>query len=149
MNARIPSLPFPENSRGVVLVTSLVMLLLISLVVGTSVDMNQSELKVTQNVQTKKRLEANTRQAIEQVISDVANFTAPATQTVTVNGVNITISTPVCYRSDPASGYSALVTFVPEDTRWEVQATATDSVSGANYSFIQGVNMRLLADNCP
>ena len=137
-----------RQHRGVVLMTSLVMLLLVSLLVTSSVGMNQADLKVTQNVQISKRLQSNTRQAIEQVVSNIANFTNPQDQTLTVNGMNVSIESPSCYRSDPASGYSALVQFVPEDTRWEVKATTTDANSGSSYSFTQGVNMRLLANNC-
>ena len=67
----------------------------------------------------------------------------------TVNGYTVTIKRPSCVFSLPATGYSAVSTISPEDTHWEIAANATDSVSSAQTSIVQGVRIRLPAGNCP
>ncbi|NIN36202.1 MAG: pilus assembly protein, partial [Gammaproteobacteria bacterium] len=49
-----------------------------------------------------------------------------------------------------AAGYSAVVTnIIPEDNVWEVTATVDDDLTGATSSIHQGVEIRMLAGNCP
>ena len=73
-----------------------------------------------------------------------AGSTAPATQSSA-----ITISRPQCVYSQRTTGYSALSENAPEDTYWNIQVVATDSLTGATTEMHQGVAMRLPYGNCP
>lgn len=69
--------------------------------------------------------------------------TAPAMQSTDVK-----LYRPQCVYYAPASGYSALSGVAPQDTYWDVQATASDSKTGASSVIHQGIQMRLPAGNC-
>jgi hypothetical protein len=69
--------------------------------------------------------------------------TAPAMQSSDVK-----LYRPQCVYYAPASGYSALSGIAPQDTYWDLQATATDSKTGASTEIHQGIQMRLPAGNC-
>ena len=137
------------RQRGSVLIVCLVMLVLVTLFALTSVNSSVVNLKIIGNSQSLKSLESSTLQAIEQVIGSLASFQAPAAQTVTVNNYSIAVTAPTCLASAPAEGYSALSAVSPDDTYWELQATATDPASAATVAMSQGVKIRLNAGSCP
>jgi Tfp pilus assembly protein PilX len=139
----------PRRQEGSVLVVCLVMLVLVTLFGLSSVNSSVVNLKIIGNSQSLKSLESSTLQAIEQVIGSLASFQTPAAHTVTVNAYSITFTAPTCLASSPAEGYSALSAVSPEDTYWELQAAATDPVTGANVAMSQGVKIRLNAGLCP
>ena len=140
-----------KTQQGATLIVSLIMLVILTLFVIAGISMSSVNLKIVGNVQSQKTLEANTQQAIEQVLSSNAAFSlTPAEQTVTVNGVDVTVHAPACLKAVPATGYSALGTAIPEDTGWEVSAEAADDdLSGAQAQIKQGVKIRLPPGNCP
>jgi hypothetical protein len=125
------------------------MLVLVTLFALSSVNSSVVNLKIVGNSQSLKSLESSAIQALEQVIGTVASFQAPAAQTLTVNGYAVTVSAPTCLATDLAEGYSALSEVSPNDTYWEVQASATDPVTGARVAMSQGVKIRLSAGACP
>ena len=62
----------------------------------------------------------------------------------------VNVSAPDCIDSRVATGYSAVVqNIIPEDNTWELVATVTDDVTGASSTIHQGVEIRMLAGNCP
>jgi hypothetical protein len=63
----------------------------------------------------------------------------------------VDVDPPVCLDSQVATGYSAVVeSIIPEDNTWEVTATYEDvDYSGAKSTIHQGVEIRMLAGNCP
>jgi hypothetical protein len=138
-----------QRQQGSVLVVALVLLVLVTMFALTSVNGSVVNLKIVGNSQALKSLETSTHQAIEQVIGALASFQAPAPQTLTVNGYSVAVTAPACVASGPADGYSALSSVSPEETFWEMQATATDPVSGASVVMNQGVKIRLNAGWCP
>ncbi len=69
--------------------------------------------------------------------------TAPAAQSTTLR-----VYRPQCMYYQPATGYSALSGVAPQDTFWDMQATASDTKTGATSEVHQGVQMRLPAGNC-
>ena len=63
-------------------------------------------------------------------IAGAGDFASSASSiSQTVNGYSVTITKPTCIASQVASGYSATSTISPEDTWWEVPATASDSMT--------------------
>lgn len=138
------------RQEGAALLVSLVMLVILTLFVITAINMTSVNLKIVGNEQSRAAMEANAQQAIEQVISSGAAFNlAPAAQTVTVNGMVVSVRAPVCIKAVDAQGYSAVSGAAPEDTNWELLATVTDPMTGATATHKQGIRIRMPSGNCP
>lgn len=146
--------------RGVTLLVVLVMLVMITLFVLSMVRLSSTNLRVIGNMQAQRALESSAQQAIETDISTSSFFEDTATNTglwtggvasvnLVVNGYTVTVNRPACILSGPATGYSAISGITPEDTNWEVAASSSDSLTGAQMSIVQGVRIRLPAGNCP
>jgi Tfp pilus assembly protein PilX len=138
-----------NRERGAVLVICLVFLALITLFVVCTVNMSTADLRVVGNVQNRMTMVQNAQQAIEQLISSIATFDAPAAQNVNVNGTPVAVATPVCLGTSPAPGYTAVANVTLYDTRWSITATASDPSSGATATLNQGVRIRLPTNFCP
>ena len=146
--------------RGMTLLVVLVMLVMITLFVLSMIRLSSTNLRVVGNMQSQRALESSAQQAVEDKLSKITFFDDAVgntgewaggitSQSPTVNGYTVTIKRPSCVFSTPATGYSAVSTISPEDTHWEIAANATDPVSGAQTSLVQGVKIRLPAGNCP
>ena len=138
-----------SRQRGAVLLVSLIILMLITLFVVSSANITGSDLRIVGNFQSKMVLSQSAQQAIENVLSNVNNFTSPAAQTITVNGIPVAISIPACLGTSPATGYTAVNNITLYDTNWSVTATATDPLTGATATINQGVRIRLPTNSCP
>lgn len=149
----------PQHQRGATLLVSLVMLVVLTLFAVSGFNLSSVNLRIVANFQQQKEIEAAAQQAIEQLISTSSAFSlTPAASTVCVNGAagtclgghNVSLTAPVCNYAITARGYTKKIgELTPEDTDWEVRASATDAVTGANAVVVQGVRIRLLAGNCP
>ena len=139
----------PKRQRGAVLLVSLVILMIITLFVISSANMSSSDLRTVGNFQSKFGISQNVRQAIEDVLSNVNNFTAPAAQSVMVNGIRVDVSAAACLGTSPARGYTAVNNITLYDTNWAVTATSTDAITGATVTMTQGVRILLPASFCP
>lgn len=75
---RSPSRRSPHRARGVVLIVSLIMLLVLTLIAVTAVNLSQSNLKVVQNTESREHALQAAKAAIEEAISsdDFADETA-------------------------------------------------------------------------
>jgi Tfp pilus assembly protein PilX len=147
-----------RRQRGATLMVTLVMLVILTLFAVTAFNLSGVNLKIVRNYQDQKSIEGVVQQAIEQIMSTVNIFTAPAATDVCVNGTGggctggylVHIDKPNCNYLTPATGYTKKVgELTPEDTNWEVRASYTDAFSKANVVIVQGVAVRLLAGNCP
>ena len=147
-----------RRQRGATLMITLVMLIILTLFAVTAFNLSGVNLKIVRNYQDQKSIEGVVQQAIEQIMSTVTIFTAPAASDVCVNGTGggctggylVHIDKPSCNYLTPASGYTKKVgELTPEDTNWQVRASYTDAFSKANVVIVQGVAVRLLAGNCP
>jgi len=148
-----------SRERGVTLLVCLIMLVVLTLFAVSGFNQSSINLKIASNFQVQKRTEAVAQQAIEQVISSPAAFSlTPVAQTVCVNGAGagctggtkVAVSAPVCNYAVTARGYTKQIgQLTPEDTDWEIRATASDPVTGGRAAVVQGVRVRLLAGNCP
>jgi len=149
-----------SNQRGATLLVVLVMLVMITLFVVSMVRLSSTNLKVVGNMQSQRQLEASAQQMIEEKVSTATFFNDAATSTGTwpagtntvtasVNSYTVTVNRPTCVYSQVAEGYSATSQISPEDNNWEVQASATDPLTGASVQLTQGLKMRMTAGNCP
>jgi hypothetical protein len=159
------------------LLVSLIMLVVITLFAISMVRLNSVNIAAVANMQGQKVVETEAAQAVEIAVGQFSFFddvianqnawagnlasmsystlwtnykpaaagaTPPATQSSA-----ITISRPQCIYYEPSSGYSALSGVAPQDTYWDVQVAATDSLTGATTEMHQGIGIRLPAGNCP
>jgi Tfp pilus assembly protein PilX len=139
-----------RRQRGATLLVSLIMLVVLTLFAVSGFNLSSVNLKIAGNFQQQRYLEASLQQAIDQAISTSSVFDAPAAQTITVNGFTVAVERPLCNYTVTASGYSKKVgELTPEDTEWEMRASATDTLSGATAAMSQGLRVRLLAGYCP
>lgn len=137
----------PRQQTGATLLVALIFLLMMTLFAITAINMSTVNLRIVGNMQTSKALDAAAQAAIEQAISSMSQFSLTPTSLVVGDA---TVEPPTCIESRVATGYSAVVTnIIPEDNTWEVIATVTDLDSGARSAIHQGVQIRMLAGNCP
>jgi len=142
-----------NREQGATLFVVLVMLVVLTLFAVSVIELSNLNAKAVGNMQFRKAVDIVSQSAIEQVISNSANFysptVAPTIAANTTRGMTVAVSNRVCVASQAATGYSLAQQIVPEDDFWEFQVTVTDPVSGGNAVVHQGIKMRMLANNCP
>ena len=140
-----------HRQSGATLVTALIFLVIMTLFAVSSINMSTVNFKIVSNMQAQKQIDAAVQDAIEQTISTMNQFTlTPTASTISTTMGIVAVSAPECLDSKVATGYSAVVeSIIPEDNTWELNATLEDSVTGAVSSIHQGVEIRMLAGNCP
>ncbi|MCO6059497.1 PilX N-terminal domain-containing pilus assembly protein [Pseudomonas sp. MOB-449] len=145
--------------QGATLVVGLIMLLMLTLLVGSAFTMSGSSLKSVGNMQSRDEALAAANIAIEQIVS--SPFTdAPAEESINVDINNdgthdytVSIATPVCMSEtelpvateEQLSGLRAGVEAPASQwsTVWELVATVSDPVSGASTRVRSGVRVLL------
>lgn len=138
-----------RHQRGMTLIVSLVMLIMLTMFAISTMNLSNSNLKVVGNQQALRAVEAAAQQALERVVSGSVIFNAPAAQTFTIDGFTVAVTAPVCIRSQIATGSSlGIGTLIPEMDLFEVRASTTDSFSGATASAVQGVDLMMLSGYC-
>jgi hypothetical protein len=140
-----------KRQGGASLVISLIMLVVLTLMAVSSMNLNNTSLKIVGNMQSQKALDNAAQEANATILSSFANFAVPVPTppAMTVNGYSVTAATPVCKKSALAFGYQFDDPLAPEDTNWELQASASDSLTGSSSVVHNGVKIRLPAGNCP
>ncbi|MFT7457711.1 MAG: Tfp pilus assembly protein PilX [Planctomycetota bacterium] len=140
-----------KKQSGTVLFIALIFLVIMTLYAVSSINMSTTNLKIVGNMQAIKEMDADAQDAIEQTLSDMNQFSlTPAASTVSGAIGSVDVATPECIQSRTATGYSAVAgDIIPEDNTWELTATVSDSVTGAASTIHQGVEIRMLAGNCP
>ena len=162
--------------RGMTLLITMIMLIVITLFVVSSVKLGSINANIVSNMRAQRTVDAEAQQQIEIALNQFSFFNdeisgtgawasaattsltstqlwasyapAGATTAPAVQSTTLTISRPQCMYYQPATGYSALSGVAPQDTYWDVQANAADSTTGATSEIHQGVQMRLPAGNC-
>ena len=153
-----------RQQRGATLMVTLIMLVVLTLFALTAFNLSSVNLRIVGNFQEQKFAESLVQQALEQVMSTVTLFTAPAAicmpsgaaptgtepNLTCATATDVLIDRPRCNYTAPAKGYTKKVgELTPEDTTWQVRASYTDSLSKASVVIVQGVGVRMLAGNCP
>ena len=149
----------PPGQRGVTLIVGLIMLLLLSLVVGSAFTLSGTILKAVGNMQARDEAIAAANVALEQVVGS-AFTTTPGAESINVDINNdgttdytVSIATPVCISESeiPAivvgkeSGIRAGVV-TPDsqwNTVWAINAQVSDPASGALATIRSGVRVLL------
>ena len=157
----------PRRQRGATLLVTLIMLVVLTLFAVTGFNLSSVNLKIVGNFQQQKITEAQVQEAIEQVMSTVSLFAAPAAKCVPnnstpqpsactndctscANTADVLIERPRCNYTAAAKGYTKKIgELTPEDTNWELRASYTDPSTKAAAAIVQGVSVRMLAGNCP
>jgi Tfp pilus assembly protein PilX len=164
----------PGRQGGMTLLISLIMLVVLTLFAITAIRTGNIGFKIVGNQQAQKLMEAAAQQAIEQAISNLANFdpatviapSATVAQRVCVNaaagdapvaippgtcssGTQVDVA-PVRCISTKRSQYDSLTqSMATYDNLWEIVATVTDTLTGAKATYHQGVKIRMLSNSCP
>lgn len=140
-----------QTQRGAALITSLIFLTAMTLLGLASIGTSTTNLRIVGNLQSQRDAEAAAQEGLEQVLDSASPFTAPPAtpfnQPISNNRTTV-IETLVCRSSEPAQGYSATMTLVPEDNTWQVTSRYT-SADGSSATVHQGVRLRQLAGSCP
>ncbi|MBI1731385.1 MAG: hypothetical protein HYR49_01285, partial [Gammaproteobacteria bacterium] len=136
---------------GATLVTAMIFLVIMTLFAVASINMSTVNFKIVANMQAQKLVDAAVQEAIERTISSMDQFSlTPAASTISTAIGIVELDPADCIDSQVATGYSAVVeSIIPEDNTWEVRARLTDDITGAVSSIHQGVEIRMLAGNCP
>ena len=143
----------PKHQRGVVLIMAMVMLFILSTIAVSAIRASNSGIRIVGNMQAQDEVELAAQLGIEQVMSNLNNFTTPAGGTVNVDinrdGVNdyaVTVAAPSCVATwDIKNAYSAqLSAQSPKTSIYDVTAVVTDSRTGATATIHQGVRIDLL-----
>ncbi len=151
-----------SGQRGATLLVTLIMLVVLTLFAVTGFNLSSVNLKIVGNFQQQKVTEAMVQQAIEQLMSTVTIFSAPAALCLPSGNApsgsplacaasgDVLIARPRCNYAAVAKGYTKKIgELAPEDTNWEVRASYTDPATRASAAVVQGVAVRMLAGNCP
>jgi len=139
-----------HRQTGATLIVALIMLVLMSILAVSAINISTINLKIVGNMQAQKAIDAAAQDAIEQVISNYSAFVSPAATVIPTTLGNVQVSQAVCVSSNVAKGYTVVVSgVIPQDNIWEVSASITDPVTGANTVLHQGVAIRMPAGNCP
>lgn len=154
---RVRRLAGASSQRGATLIIGLIMMLLITLIVTAAFSLSSSNLKSVGNMQVREEAIAAANQAAEKLIS--STFTsALGSQSFTVDinkdGIDdytVAVAVPTCNRALQATATppsdvelgSEMSSGSTWNTEWDIDATVTDSVSGASVRVRQGVRVLL------
>lgn len=143
--------------RGATLIIGLIMIVLITLVVVSAFTLSSSNLKSVGNMQMREEAVAAGNQAIERLIS--SPFTnALGTQTFAVDinkdgkdDYSVSVARPTCIHAQAATeAYPSDVELPVSmstgrtwNTDWDINATVTDTASGASVRVREGVRVLL------
>lgn len=150
-NSKMTAVMTAKNQQGSVLFISLILLVAMTMIAVASARVSTTQLGVVGNAQSVQRVESAAQLGVEEVVGRIDAFSNP-TQTITIGnlpaGINVTISDRRCLSTMPASGFSAVMQLVPEDTLWAVDVQSTDDFTGAETTISQGVRVRMLSGSC-
>jgi hypothetical protein len=145
--------------RGAALIVSLIMLTLITVMLASTFTLSTTNAKSVTNTQIRSEAIAAANTAMEQVISSPF-FTKPAADSISVdiNGIadyTVSVAAPKCVSATtitPAalpvsslslgSGFASTIANYYE-TVFDLDATVTDSASGASVHLHQGIRKLL------
>jgi Tfp pilus assembly protein PilX len=140
-----------KNQQGSVLFVSLILLVAMTMIAVASARVSTTQLRIVGNVQAVRLAESSAQLGIEETIGSINSFSNPTQNIVVGNlpaGINVAVSDRRCLGAAPAPGFSAVMNIAPEDTMWEVDVSATDTLTGATATMTQGVRVRMLAGSC-
>lgn len=145
-----------RETGAITIFVCMMMLLLITALVLTAYSLSTLNLRAVGNVQARDGAIAAANFVIEETVgSDFWLRDDPETVPVDINedgapDYSVVLSVPECVRATPAArttsssvtlpGFSSISSW---NTIWELQAVATDSVTGAEVTVVQGIRVLL------
>lgn len=144
----------PRES-GAVLVVGLVLLVVLTLMGVSAINVSTLNLRNVANMQYRQQALNTAQQGVETILSNIDNFstTTQTNQTLTVttpNGsLSVLVRAPVCLQQAVAIGSQLQNTqqtgFAVKDTYWDYAATVNDTTTGAATTIHQGVMIPMVA----
>ena len=156
-------IPRPSRQRGIVLILSLIMLMVLTLIAVSAIRMSTVNLRSVANAQSRTEAMSTAQRTIDLILS--SNFTdniAGTAQTLTVSegGKNYTVvvSRPCIERTSPVQNVSLDITKADDkkcldtstnpysacaDTIWQIQVASSSGWFGANVTITQGTGIRM------
>lgn len=144
-----------RNQQGATLVVTLVMLLMLMLMVGSSYTLSGTNLKAVGNMQFRNEAIASANIGIERVLGS-AFTTSPTAEQLNVDINNdgttdyqVSMAAPICLSAKQGAGSSLCgkqtQSMCSQDwnTVWELNATVTDAVTGTAVKVRSGVRVQL------
>lgn len=153
-----------QAQRGATLIVGLIMLLLLTLTIGSAFTLSGTNLKSVGNMQMRDEALAAANAAIEELLA--LDFVGTGNQTIPVDinkdgtdDYQVQIAAPSCVRvtiADAASPSSVNLAALSSDTWhtvWQIEGTAMNLASGTSVKVREGVRV-LLTDaqkktHCP
>jgi hypothetical protein len=148
----------PRRQAGATMIIALIMIAIITLIVVNAFNMSSSNLKAVGNMQMREEAVSAANEVIEQLVSS-AFYTSTADQEVLVDinkdgnrDFRVNVLRPVCKRAWVAAAVDPSDVELPNMnngsvwyTEWDLDATATDMLSGSGVSVRvhQGVRVPL------
>jgi len=154
------------KQAGATLIMALIMLVLMTLLALSAINMSTGNLKVVGNMQYQQEATAAAQSAINQILSKGTYLSSPSTAptsiNVSVNGGTYAVAiAPPCLKSSVSILKSELSLSNPEDAKcvssgnpennqsdcarvtWQVTATVNDAITNAKVELVQGATMRM------
>lgn len=154
---------YPQRQRGIVLIISLIMLMVLTLIAVSAIRLSTVNLRTIANSQSRTEAMSTAQRTIDLILS--SNFTdniAGTAQTLTVTeggkSYSVVVARPCLVRTVPVQNISLDITKADDlkcldtlsnpysacaDTVWQLQATSTSGWFGANVSVTQGTGIRM------
>lgn len=143
-----------QQQRGISLVMSLIMLVVLTLTAISSTSSVNSSLRVAGNMQIHDEVLTAAQLAIDDQLSSLANFTTAINRSIDVdidrdgdNDYRVDLAAPVCISTALGQQDSyQLSNSSPNKTYWEVRVDVTDigTGTGGTATVYQGVRITLL-----
>ncbi|MBF0444369.1 MAG: hypothetical protein HQL68_02175 [Magnetococcales bacterium] len=139
-----------RETGAVTLLVSLMMLLIMTMLVLSAINVNTINFRIAGNMQAQKMVESAAQQGLEDVMSQSSSFSNSTTadRTITVGDYSANVLASQCIGNQVMSGFSAVWGLSPEENVWEVVAEVSDPLTGANITIHQGVKIQQLANSC-
>ncbi|MCK9381154.1 MAG: pilus assembly PilX N-terminal domain-containing protein [Sulfuritalea sp.] len=153
----------PVRQRGVVLILSLIMLMVLTLMAVSAIRLSTVNLRSVANAQSRAEAMSTAQRTIDLILS--SNFTdniAGTAQTLTVTEggktYSVVVPRPCLVRTVPVKNIDLNIALADDkkcldtlsnpysacaDTIWQIQATSTSGWFGANVSVTQGTGIRM------
>ena len=143
-----------NQQQGSTLLVSLIFLVVITLFGVSAINTSNLNLRIASNAQFQQQALAAAQLGIEKAMGSMTTFTAPNTQTITLDvnkdgtpDYTATVAPATCLGSTPAVGNSvefcALAGACDNKTNWELVSTVNDASTGAKVTIRQGVKITL------
>lgn len=138
-----------NRQRGVALIVSLLLLIVVTVLAVSSIRMGTVNLRIVDNMQSQRITQAVAEEEANRVLGEIDNFNNPTDNLDTTNdNLNVDISDRECIAARKASGYSMTFDLAPEDTTWEYTTTIQNGVNGATAEITTGAEIRMTAGSC-